>query len=166
MGLVKISANCPTWSPFPTWSLKKVVSHFYVFRSPIKNWVLDQAYGARTITHEGNTLIGHSIISQFMHYLKNLGAAASSNYILGLCGGLCNISLFVRRPTNERRSKKVTCNRSAFSINSTPDKISIGNPTRSSEDEVAEYQIQNSSVYLSYLKIRWTACQCEVCGKA
>jgi hypothetical protein len=76
-----------------------------------------------------------------MHYLKNLGAAASSNYILGLCGGLCNISLFVRRPTNERRFKKVTCNRSAFSINSTPNKISIGNPTKSSEDEEAEYQI-------------------------
>jgi hypothetical protein len=35
------------------------------------------AYGTGAITHEGNTLVGHSIISHGMHYSKNLGAAAT-----------------------------------------------------------------------------------------
>jgi hypothetical protein len=56
---------------------QEVVSHFYVLRSPMKNWVLGWAHGTRAITHEGNTLVGHSIISHGMHYLKNLGATAT-----------------------------------------------------------------------------------------
>jgi hypothetical protein len=43
-GLVKISANCLSVSinfisisPFSTWSLRKVVSHFDMFGSPMKN---------------------------------------------------------------------------------------------------------------------------------
>jgi hypothetical protein len=42
-----------------------------------------------------------------VHYPKNLRAAASSSYILGLGGGLCNWRLFSRRPPNERRYKKI-----------------------------------------------------------
>jgi hypothetical protein len=61
-----------------------------------------------------------------MQYPKNLGATTSSNYILSLCGGLCNRTLFARRLANERRSKKVTRTRSVFSINSITHKISIG----------------------------------------
>jgi hypothetical protein len=37
---------------------------------------------------------------------------------------LCNKKLFARRATNKRRSKKMTCTRSTFSINSTTHKIS------------------------------------------
>jgi hypothetical protein len=55
-----------------------------------------------------------------------LGATASSSYILGLCGGLCNRNLFTRRPINKRRSKKMTCTRSDFLVNSTARKINIG----------------------------------------
>jgi hypothetical protein len=76
-------------------------------------------------THEGNTLIDLLIISHGMNYPKNLGATTNNNYILSLRGGLSNRRLFVRRPTNEKRSKKVTCTRSAFLINSTIHKISI-----------------------------------------
>jgi hypothetical protein len=50
----------------------------------------------------------------------------SSSYILGLGGGLCNSRLFLRRPANERRSKKMTSLRGVFSINPTTRKISIG----------------------------------------
>jgi hypothetical protein len=107
---VKISANylsvsmyLISISPFSIWSLKK--------------WC---------ITHEENTLVDLSIISHIMYYLKNFGATASSCYILGLCGGLWNGDLFVRRPTNKRRTNKMTCSRSAFSINSTLSKINIG----------------------------------------
>jgi hypothetical protein len=60
-----------------------------------------------------------------MHYPKNLGAMASSSYILSLCGGLCNRRLFMSRPTNKRKSKKMAYTRSAFSINPTTHKISI-----------------------------------------
>jgi hypothetical protein len=49
-----------------------------------------------------------------MHHPKNLRATASNSYILNLYGGLSNRRLFARRPTNERRSKKVACTKSAF----------------------------------------------------
>jgi hypothetical protein len=104
---------------------QELVSRFYVFHSPMKNWVLGLAYGTRAIIHEGNTLIGQSIISHGMHYPKNLGPTVSSSYILNLRDGLCNRSLFARRPTNKKRSKKMICTRSAFSINSNTHKISI-----------------------------------------
>jgi hypothetical protein len=45
-----------------------------------------------------------------------------------------------------------------------PAKLVSEKLTRSSEEE-AEYQIINSSVYLRYLKIRWTAIQCEERGE-
>jgi hypothetical protein len=83
----------------------------------------------------------------------DLGVAASGGYILSLCGGLGNWRLFSRRPTNERRSKKMISLRSAFTNNPTTHKITIGKPTKSSEEE-AEYQIPNSSVCLRHLKIR------------
>jgi hypothetical protein len=50
----------------------------------------------------------------------------SSSYILRLGGGLCNRKLFLRRPANERRSKKITSPRSALLVNPTTRKISIG----------------------------------------
>jgi hypothetical protein len=74
---------------------QEVVSHFYVFGSPMENWVLSKAYGTGAITHEGNTLVRHSIISHGLHYPNDLGAIASGSYILGLCGGLCDRRLFV-----------------------------------------------------------------------
>jgi hypothetical protein len=55
-----------------------------------------------------------------------LRAVASSNYILSLCGGLSNWGIFLRRPSNKRRFKKMTSNRSALSVNPTTHKISIG----------------------------------------
>jgi hypothetical protein len=42
---------------------QEVLSHFYVFHSLMKNWVLGSAYGTGAITHEWNTLIVHSVIS-------------------------------------------------------------------------------------------------------
>jgi hypothetical protein len=50
---------------------QEVVSHFYVFLSPMKNWALAQEYGSGAITHERNTLVCLSIISHSMHYPKN-----------------------------------------------------------------------------------------------
>jgi hypothetical protein len=58
----------------------------------------------------------------------------------------------VRRPTNKRKSKEITCTRSAFLSIPHPAKSVSENPTRSIEDE-EEYQISNSNVYLRYLKI-------------
>jgi hypothetical protein len=91
----------------------------------MKDWVLCKAYDTGVITHEGNTLVGHSIISYGMHYPNNSGAAASSSYILKLYGGLCDKRLFASRPTHKRISKKITCTRSAFSVNPTTHNVSI-----------------------------------------
>jgi hypothetical protein len=49
----------------------------------------------------------------------------SNSYILDLGGGLCNRRLFIRRPTNKRRSEKMTSIGSALSVNPTTHKISI-----------------------------------------
>jgi hypothetical protein len=38
---------------------------------------MGQAYGTGSMTHEGYTLVGHSIISHGLHYPKYLGAAAT-----------------------------------------------------------------------------------------
>jgi hypothetical protein len=54
------------------------VSHFNVFGSPMENWVMGKAYGTVAITHEGYTLVGHSIISHGLHYPMYLGATANS----------------------------------------------------------------------------------------
>jgi hypothetical protein len=66
-----------------------------------------------------------------MHYPKNLGVTASSSYILGFCGGLCDRRLFASGPTNKRRFKKMTSTRSVFFINPTTRKISIGKVNKS-----------------------------------
>jgi hypothetical protein len=104
---------------------QEVVSPLKVSHSFVKDWIFCYRYNTGIIAHEGNTLEGHSIIFHGLHYPKNLGAVGSSNYILGLSGGLCNRRLFLRRPTNKRRSKKMTSTRSALSVNPTTHKISI-----------------------------------------
>jgi hypothetical protein len=129
MGLVKISVSCLfmsmdfiTMSPFSTWSLKKWCLISMCFALPWKTglWARHMALES---SHMRGTLL--QVISHGMHYPKNLGATASSNYILGLCGGLCDRRLFMSRPTNKRRSKKTACVRSALSVNPTTHKISI-----------------------------------------
>jgi hypothetical protein len=88
-----------------------------------------------------------------MHYPKNLRATASSNYILSLYGGSSNGRLFAIIPTDERRSKNMTCIRSVlFQSIPQPTKSPSEKPTRSSEEE-AEYQIPNSRICLRYLNI-------------
>jgi hypothetical protein len=82
------------------------------------------------LSHMRGTLIGHSIISHALHYPKYLGAAASSSYILSLCGGLYNRRLLVSWPTNKRSSKKVASTRCALSVNPTPPEISIEKPNK------------------------------------
>jgi hypothetical protein len=77
------------------------------------------------MTHEGYTLVGHSINSHDLHYPKDFGATASSSYVLGLYGGLCDRRLFVSYPTNKRRCKKMACTRNALSVNPTTHKITI-----------------------------------------
>jgi hypothetical protein len=75
-----------------------------------------------------------------MHYPKDLGATASSNYILGLSGGLCDRRLFVSWPTNKRRSKKWHVSEVFSQSIPQSAKSASEKPIRSSEEE-AEYQI-------------------------
>jgi hypothetical protein len=104
---------------------QEVVSPLKVSHSFVKDWIFCYKDNTGIIAHEGNTLEGHSKIFHGLHYPKNLGAVGSSSYILGLSDGLCNIRLFLRRPTNKRRSKKMISTRSALSVNPITHKISI-----------------------------------------
>jgi hypothetical protein len=69
----------------------------------------------------------------------------SSSYILGLGGGLYNRRLFLRRPANERRSKKWQVPEVLFQSIPQPAKSTSKKPTKSSEEK-AEYHIPNSRV--------------------
>jgi hypothetical protein len=96
------------------------MSHLFV-----EYWIFGYWDGTGVIAHEENSLKPHSRISHDVYYLKNLWAAASGSNILSLSGGLCNWRLFLRRPANKRRSKKMASPRSALSVNPTTHKISI-----------------------------------------
>jgi hypothetical protein len=82
-----------------------------------------------------------------MHYLKDLGATASSSYILAICGGLCDTRLFASRPINKKKDpRKWYLPEVFFRSISQLTKSTLEKLTRSSEEEI-EYQIPNSSVY-------------------
>jgi hypothetical protein len=57
---------------------QEVGSHFYVFYSPMKNWIFGLAYGTGAISHKWNSHVGHSVISHGMYYPKNLGAVEAT----------------------------------------------------------------------------------------
>jgi hypothetical protein len=91
-GLVKMSANCLSvsiylisMSHFSTCSLRK-----WCLLSTCLIFLWKTGFLATEMAHEGDSLKLHSKISRGVYYLKNLRAAASSSYILGLGGGLCN----------------------------------------------------------------------------
>jgi hypothetical protein len=60
-----------------------------------------------------------------MYYPNDLGATANNSYILSIYDGLCDRRFLVSRPTNKRRSKKITYTRSALPVNPITHKISI-----------------------------------------
>jgi hypothetical protein len=68
----------------------EVVSPLKVFHSFVKNWVFGYRDGIDIVTHEGKSLKDHSKVSHGVQNPYNLGAVASSGYILSLCGGLSN----------------------------------------------------------------------------
>jgi hypothetical protein len=69
---------------------QEVVSPLKVSHSIMEDWVFGYRDGTGVIAHEGNSLKSHSKVSHSVHNPYDLGAAASSNYILSLCGGLSN----------------------------------------------------------------------------
>jgi hypothetical protein len=104
---------------------QKVVSPFNMSHLFMEDSIFGYWDGTGVIAHEGNSLKPHSKIFHSEHYPKNLRTSASSSYTLGLGGGLCNWSLFLRRLANERKSKKMASPESALSVNPTTRKISI-----------------------------------------
>jgi hypothetical protein len=105
---------------------QEVVSPLNMSYLLVEDWIFGYRDGTGVITHEENSPKPHSKISHGVHYRKNLRTAASSSYIVGLGGGLCNRGLLSRRLANKRRSKKMTSTRSALSVNPITRKISIG----------------------------------------
>jgi hypothetical protein len=105
---------------------QEVVSPLTVSHSLVEDWIFGYRDGTGVIAHEGNSLKAYSKVSHGVHSPYDLGAAACSSYILSLCCGFSNRTLFSRRLANERRSKKMTSPRSALSVNHTTRKIRIG----------------------------------------
>jgi hypothetical protein len=77
---------------------------------------------ALVLSHIRETL---SKITQSLSWCAQSIGFGSNSYILSLCGGLGNCRSFLRRPTDNRRSKKMASTRSALSVNLTTSKISI-----------------------------------------
>jgi hypothetical protein len=109
--------------------------------------------------------VGHGILlTKVTHGVwnpKKLRATTSSGNVLGLGSGLCNTRLFAGRPRNQRGTQKLASSRSGLPIQPTPGKSASEKPW-SAREEDAEYQRTKSGVWRKYLKIRFTACQCEV----
>jgi hypothetical protein len=142
-----------------------VVPHFYVFGFGVKHGIFSNTNGTRAITHERyiGTLL--TKITQRVCDPKQLGATTSGSNIFGFCGRLSYTRLFATRPRNKQRPQKLTSPQSRLPINSTPRKVGI-RKTKKQREEDAEYQRPSSGVYRRYLKIRLTACRCEVLGDA
>jgi hypothetical protein len=69
---------------------QKVVSPLSMSHLFVEDWIFGYRDDTGVIAHEGDSIKIHSKISHGVHYPKNLRAAASSSYILGLSGGLYN----------------------------------------------------------------------------
>jgi hypothetical protein len=69
---------------------QKVVSPLNMSHLLVEDWIFGYWVGTGVIAHEGNSIKPYSKISHGVHYPKNMRATASSSYILGLGGGLCN----------------------------------------------------------------------------
>jgi hypothetical protein len=69
---------------------QEVVSPLKVSHSFVEDWIFGYRDGTGVIAHEVNSLNAHSKVSHGVHNPYDLRAAASSGYILGICGGLGN----------------------------------------------------------------------------
>jgi hypothetical protein len=69
---------------------QEVVSPLKLSHSLVNDWVFGYKDGTGVIAHEGSSLKAHSKVAHGVHNPYNLGAAASSGYILSLYGGLDN----------------------------------------------------------------------------
>jgi hypothetical protein len=96
---------------------------------------------------------------------KELRATTSYGNILCLGSGLSNTRLFAGRSRHQRRSQKLACPEVDFLSNRHPAKSASEKPWSVKEEEV-EYKRTKLGVLRKYLKIRFTACWCEVLGDA
>jgi hypothetical protein len=69
---------------------QEVLSPLKVSHSFVEGWIFGYRDGTSVVAHEGNSLKDHYKISHVVQNLYDLGATASSGYILSLCCGLGN----------------------------------------------------------------------------
>jgi hypothetical protein len=93
---------------------------------------------------------------------KELRATTNCGYVLCLGSGLSNTQLFAGWLRHQRRTQKLASPRSVLPIQRTSGKIRVWKTI----EEDAEYQRPKSGVWRKFLKIRFTACLCEVLGDA
>jgi hypothetical protein len=141
----------------------EVVPHLYMFGSGVQHEIFGNTNSTRAITHERNMGTLLTKVTQRVCDPKQLGATISGSYILGFCGRLSYIDCL--REDQETRDELKNWHVPEVDFLSTrhPAKLTSENP-RSQREEDVEYQRPSSGVYRRYLKIRLTACRCEVLG--
>jgi hypothetical protein len=141
---------------------QEVVSPLYMSHLFVEDWIFGYWDCTGVIAHEGNSLKPHSKISQGVYYPKNLRAAATYSASVVDCA---TKDCFWEDQQTRKDLRKWQVSEVLFRSIPQPTKSASKKPTRSSEEE-EEYQIPNSWVCLRYLKIHWTAIQCEECWEA
>jgi hypothetical protein len=144
---------------------QKMIPHFYVLCFGLKHWVLCNAYGIGAITLKGDMGILLTKVTHGVCDPKELRATTNSGNVLCLGSGLSNTRLFAGRPRHQRRSQKLASPISGLPIQPTPGKIRIRKTMESQRRRRGVPKAEVGGV-TQYLKIRFTACRCEVLGDA
>src|SRR6185312_4127352 len=87
--------------------------------------VLCNANSRHVVYKDRNPIKTQSIILQGLFHPKDLGATASSGYILSFCGRKHYASLLARGPRHQRCTKKLTSAGCRLAIQLTPTEIGI-----------------------------------------
>jgi hypothetical protein len=186
-GLVKISVS---WSCVGTWikaifpfSMLSLRKWYLTFTCLVLEWSTGffATLMALVLSHWSGTWVYSSPKSLMVYEIqrrweRQLAAATYSASVVDWATLIClredqdtkeepNTHLFAGRPRHQRRTQKLASPKSGLPIDRHPAKSASEKPW-SAKEEDAEYQKPKSGVWHKYLKIRFTACRCEVLGDA
>ena len=88
---------------------KKMMTNLNVLCLRVLNWVVSNLDGTLIVAVEWHLLQMDAIILESLLHPQKLSAARSSSNVFRFSSGEGYTVLLLRRPTNKRSSKKVTC---------------------------------------------------------
>jgi hypothetical protein len=90
----------------------EVVADLYVLHLVVLNRIMSNLDGTLIVTKEWQLFTMNTIILQDLPHPKKLGTKTHGRHILGFGGGERHTNLLLRRPTNQRTTKKLASPRS------------------------------------------------------